>query len=427
MTGVPRSGSTPTPPAPGQPRFHDVVYDWNLVDAVHDLAGRPVALLDETLRDGLQSASVVHPSAGEKVDLVRLMASIGIDTVNIGLPGAGERAKQDCLTIARTVAQEGLRIRLAAAARTVQDDIAPIVEVSQAAGVPIEVMSFIGSSPIRLLAEEWDLPFLLLRSRESITFARREGLDVTFVTEDTTRSRPEVLYRLFTNAIEAGARRLCLCDTTGHATPDGIRALLRFVRDLLKGMGVEVGLDWHGHNDRGMAVPNSLWAIQWGADRIHGSALGVGERTGNAAMDQLIMNLRLLGSIPRERDLSHLLEYCEVASRILGFPIPANYPLAGRDAFRTQTGVHAAAIRKARQKGDQWLADRVYSSVPAGMFGRHQEVCVGPMSGASNVQFVLERLGVPADEVAVARVLARAKQMDRILTDEEILQAVRSH
>lgn len=417
----------PAQPPPGglSPRFHDVVYDWNLVDAFHDLSARHVTLLDETLRDGLQSASVVHPSAGEKLELIRLMASIGIETVNFGLPGAGERAKQDCLTIARVVASEGLGIRLAAAARTVQDDIAPIVEVSQAAGVPIEVMSFIGSSPIRLLAEEWDLPFLLLRSRESITFARREGLDVTFVTEDTTRSRPEVLYRLFTNAIEAGARRLCLCDTTGHATPDGIRALLRFVKDLLKGMGVEVGLDWHGHNDRGMAVPNSLWAIQWGADRIHGCALGVGERTGNAAMDQLIMNLRLIGSISRERDLSRLLEYCEVASRILGFPIPANYPLAGRDAFRTQTGVHAAAIRKANQKGDQWLADRVYSSVPAGMFGRRQEVCVGPMSGASNVHFVLERLGVTADEGAVARVLARAKQRECILTDEEVLEAAR--
>lgn len=418
------SGSEMLPTSP--PRFHDVVYDWNLVDAYHDLNVRQVSLLDETLRDGLQSASVLHPTPDEKLELIRLMDSLGIETVNIGLPGAGERAKRDCLAVARGVVQEQLHIRMAAAARTLQDDIAPIVEISQTVGAPIEVMSFIGSSPIRLLAEEWDLPFLLLRSRESITFARREGLPVTFVTEDTTRSRPEVLYRLFTNAIEAGAQRLCLCDTTGHATPDGIRALLRFVKNLIKGMGVEIGLDWHGHNDRGMAVPNSLWAIQWGADRIHGCALGLGERTGNTSMDQLIMNLRLIGSIPRERDLSRLLEYCEVASRILGFPIPANYPLAGRDAFRTQTGVHAAAIRKALLKGDQWLADRVYSSVPAGMFGRHQEICVGPMSGASNVHFVLARLGVTADEETVARVLARAKEMERILTDEEVLEVVHS-
>ncbi len=417
--------STPDEPL-RQPRFHEVVYDWNLVDAFHDLGTRRVALLDETLRDGLQSASVSMPSASEKLEFVRIAASLGMDTVNIGLPGAGEQAREDCLFVARGVVREGLKVRLAAAARTLQDDIQPIVEVSQAAGIPIEVMSFIGSSPIRLLAEEWDLPFLMARSHEAISFARREGLPVTFVTEDTTRSRPEVLYRLFTNAIEAGAQRLCLCDTVGHATPDGIRALMRFTKDLLKGMGVEVGLDWHGHNDRGMALANSLWAIQWGADRIHGCALGVGERTGNTPMDQLIMNLRLIGSIPRERDLSRLLDYCEYASKILGVPIPSNYPLAGRDAFRTQTGVHAAAIRKALQKGDAWLADRVYSGVPAGMFGRRQEVCVGPMSGASNVHFVLERLGVEADEQAVARVLAKAKQMDRILTDEEILEAVHS-
>lgn len=424
MKGEAKKGLEKTPT--GQFRFHDVVYDWNLVDAYHDFPAKHVALLDETLRDGLQSAYVRAPSAEEMLQLIRVMASLGIDTVNIGLPGAGQKAFEKCLFVARGIVEEKINIRMAAAARTLEDDIAPIVEISQTVGAPIEVMSFIGSSPIRLLAEEWDMPFLLLRSREAITFARREQLPVTFVTEDTTRSRPEVLYRLFTNALEAGAQRLCVCDTTGHATPDGIRALLRFIKDLLKGMGVEVGLDWHGHNDRGMALANSLWAIQWGADRIHGCALGVGERAGNTAMDQLIMNLRLLGSIPRERDLSRLLEYCECASKILGYPIPPNYPLAGRDAFRTQTGVHAAAIRKALQKGDSWLADRVYSGVPAGMFGRKQEICVGPMSGASNVLFVFERLGLEPDERLVALVLQKAKQMNRILTDEEILEVVRS-
>jgi len=403
------------------PRFHEVVYDWNLVDAFHDLGTREVALLDETLRDGLQSASVTMPTAQQKLEFVRIAAALGIDAVNIGLPGSSDAAREDCLFLARNAAREGLKVRLCAAARTLQDDIAPIAAISQAAGVPIEVMSFIGSSPIRLMAEDWDMQFLLDRSREAISFARREGLAVTFVTEDTTRSRPEVLYRLFTNAVEAGAQRLCICDTVGHATPDGIRALLRFVKDLLKGMGVEVGLDWHGHNDRGMALANSLWAIQFGADRIHGCALGIGERTGNTAMDQLIMNLRLIGSIPRERDLSRLLDYCRHTSEIVGFPIPPNYPLAGRDAFRTQTGVHAAAIRKALAKGDAWLADRVYSGVPAGMFGRRQEVCVGPMSGVSNVLCVLERLGREADASTTQRILDHAKRMDRILTDEEII------
>jgi 2-isopropylmalate synthase len=400
---------------------NEIIYDWNLVEAFHNFKDLKVSLLDETLRDGLQSSYVVNPRPEKKLELVRLMAGLGIEFVNIGLPGAGERAKQDCITIARGVASENLKIRLACAARTLEDDIKPILDVAEASGLPIEVMSFIGSSPIRMLAEEWDLNLMLERSRNAIEFACRHSLPVTFVTEDTTRSRPDILYRLLQNAVDAGAHRFCVCDTTGHATPDGIRVLLRFIKYQIQGIGKPIGIDWHGHNDRGLALSNSLWAIQWGADRVHGCALGIGERCGNTAMDQLIMNLRLLGTIKPDRDLSLLLDYCRCASRIFGYPIPPNYPLAGSDAFRTQTGVHAAAIRKAKQKGDAYLADRVYSGVPAGMFGRQQEICVGPMSGLSNVMSVLERLGVTASQEQMQKVLLRAKEMNRILSDVEIL------
>jgi 2-isopropylmalate synthase len=289
----------------------------------------------------------------------------------------------------------------------------------------IEVMAFIGSSPIRMYAEEWDLPFLLDRSRQAIEFARREGLPVTFVTEDTTRSRPDILHRLFATAIEAGAQRICLCDTVGHSTPDGIRSLLRFIWNLLRGLGVEVGVDWHGHNDRGIALSNSLWALQWGADRLHGCALGVGERSGNCSLDRLIMNLRLLGTFGEERDLSGLLAYCECASRILHHPIAVNYPLAGRDAFRTQSGVHAAAILKARRKGETYLADRIYSGVPAGMFGRRQEVVIGPMSGASNVTQYCDARGIACDAKGIAAILDYAKAGTHILTEDEVRTVLR--
>ncbi|NOZ01597.1 MAG: 2-isopropylmalate synthase [Deltaproteobacteria bacterium] len=404
--------------------FHDVIYDWNVVDAYHSFADSKVTLLDETLRDGLQSSYVVNPSIDEKIELVRLMDSLGIEVANIGLPGAGDQAVKDCTAIIRAITDEGMSILPAVAARTHEDDILPAVEVSQATGVAVEVMSFIGSSPIRMLAEEWDLDSMLARSSNAISLARREGLPVTFVTEDTTRSRPDILYKLFNNAIDAGVQRLCLCDTTGHASPDGIRVLLRFVTNLIQGVGVDVGIDWHGHNDRGMAVANSIWAIQGGAERIHGCALGVGERSGNASMEQIIMNLRLLGAIGDDRPLDTLLDYCNCASRILRHPVPTNLPLAGRDAFRTQTGVHAAAIVKAQEKGDSYLADRVYSGVPAGMFGLSQEICVGPMSGASNVEHVLSRLGVPANRDAVDRVLKFAKSQNHILSDEEIISLI---
>ena len=410
---------------PDREPLRDVIYDWNLVDSYHQLSRKEFRLLDETLRDGLQSASVVSPAPREKLELLRLMNAVGIDTANLGLPGSGERNKQDCILLARAIVDEKMRVKPAATARTLLDDVRPIVEMSQAAGVPVEVMSFIGSSPIRMLAEEWDLPFMLERSRSAITMARREGLPVTFVTEDTTRSRPDILYKLFNNAIDAGAQRLCICDTVGHVTPDGIRVLLRFVSDLIKGMGVDVGLDWHGHNDRGLALSNSIWALQWGADRVHGCALGVGERTGNTSIERLIMNLALLGSFGENRDLSRLLEYCECASRVLRYPIPGNYPLAGRDAFRTQAGVHASAIAKARQKGDDFLADRVYSGVPAGMFGRHQEIVIGPMSGNSNVIQYLAEHGRSATEKGVSAILARAKASDHILAEAEVLELLR--
>lgn len=406
------------------PLHDNTIYDWNLVDAVPRLHRRNVELLDETLRDGLQSAYLFNPPVEEKAELLRLMDALSIDSADIGLPGASETATAECKYLARVIANERLRIRPAVAVRTLEDDVLHAVEVSQAAGVPIEVMAFIGSSPIRMIAEEWDLPFMLGRARTAIQLARREGLPVTFVTEDTIRSRPDILYRLIENAIDAGAQRLCLTDTVGHATPDGIRSLLRFVWDLLKGMGARVGVDWHGHDDRGIALSNSLWALQWGADRVHGCALGVGERCGNCSMDRMILNLRLLGTFDEERDLSRLLDYCNCASRIFRYPIPPNYPLAGRDAFRTQTGVHASAIMKARRKGDTYLADRIYSGVPAGMFGRKQEVCIGPMSGSSNVIQYLADRGIEPTPAEVAAVLAVAKAGNRILEEHEVLAAM---
>jgi len=400
--------------------YHDTIYDWNRVDDAQQVQRRQVQLHDETLRDGLQSSYVRHPTTDEKLGLIRLMESLGVDSVDLGLPGAGDRSRKECMTLARAIAEERMRIRPVVAARTHRDDIRACLEVAEHAGTPVEVMIFIGSSPIRMLAEAWDLPFLLERTTESIRICRQAGLPVTFVTEDTTRSRPDVIYRVFSHAVEMGANRLCVCDTVGHAMPDGIRVLMRYIHDLLKAMGVQVPVDWHGHNDRGLALSNALWAMVHGADRLHGCALGVGERAGNTSMDRLLMNLRLMDVLEQDRDLSRLLEYCRFASTVLDFPIAPNYPLAGRDVFRTQTGVHASAILKARRKGDAYLADRVYSGVPAGMFGRRQEICVGPMSGQSNAEQVLLERGIEPTAERVQALLAVAKSEQRILTAEDI-------
>ena len=396
----------------------DLIYDWNSLGDI-DWSAVEVDLNDETLRDGLQSPSAIDPAPEDKRQLLHLMADLGIVAADPGLPGAGPRAADSVRTLASEIATHNLAIAPNCAARTVVADVEPIVRISQETGIAIEAATFIGSSPIRQYAEDWTLDRMLRVSEEAVTFAVGEGLPVMFVTEDTTRALPETLKALYGNAISWGARRICLCDTVGHATPRGVRNLVRFVRDeIVTPSGEDVKIDWHGHRDRGLAVINCLAAIEAGADRVHATALGVGERVGNVEMDLLIVNLHLLGA--HRHDVSRLREYCTLAARTIGVPLPPNYPVMGEDAFRTGTGVHAAAIIKARRKGDSWLADRIYSSVPAATFGARQKIEVSPLSGLSNVRCWLEEHGYDAaDEVICERLFGAAKVADRVLSDEE--------
>lgn len=398
-----------------------LIHDWNVVgDAVDYRSLGPVELDDETLRDGLQGPSVRDPAIEAKLEILHLMAALGIHTADIGLPGAGPRAVADVTALAREIADARLPIAANCAARTVRADIEPIARITQQTGVPIEACTFIGSSPIRQYAEDWTLERMLHATEDAVRFAVGEGLHVMYVTEDTTRARPDVLRQLYMTAIDCGARRICLADTVGHATPQGVRQLVRFVRrDIVDASGADVKIDWHGHRDRGFGLANTFAAIEEGVHRVHGTALGIGERVGNTPMDALLVNLVLMGYL--DRDLSALVEYCQVVSDATGVPIPANYPVVGRDAFRTATGVHAAAVIKAYRKQDMALVDAVYSGVPASMVGREQEIDVGPMSGKSNVVFWLEKRGLAADDAAVERIFAKAKRSPGVLTEEEIL------
>ena len=395
---------------------HPLIYDWN-----HDAAGArpPVAMLDdETLRDGLQSPSVRNPTVDEKIDILQRMDRLGIDTADIGLPGAGPKVAEDVARLARAIVDGRLKIHANCAARTVVADIAPIAEISQRVGMPIECCTFIGSSPIRLYTEGWTIDYLLQHSEEAIAFAVKEGLTVMYVTEDTTRADPESIRRLYTAAVRAGASRVCIADTVGHATPNGARAIVTYVKSLFAELGVDVGIDWHGHRDRGFGVACAIAALEAGATRLHGAALGIGERCGNTSLDLLLVNLAMMGYI--DRDLTTLGAYCEAVSRACDVAIPQNYPVVGADAFRTATGVHAAAVVKAFRKHDRALMDAVYSAVPASLVGREQEIEVGPMSGKSNVVFWLESRGLPATDEIVDRIFAAAKASNRMLTHEQI-------
>jgi 2-isopropylmalate synthase len=400
----------------------ELVYDWNVVEPTSSKPERHIGFDDETLRDGLQSPSVCDPPIEKKLELLHLMDALGIDTADIGLPGAGGKHAEGVERLAREISEQKLRIRPNCAARTHEADIRPIIDISQRTGIKIEACTFIGSSPVRFYAEDWTLDKLLKLTEDAVTFAVKEGLSVMYVTEDTSRADPETIRALYTTAIRAGARAVCVCDTVGHSTPDGARAVVRFVKSIIKDEGEQVRLDWHGHQDRGLGVINSIAAIEGGADQVHGSALGVGERVGNTPMDQLLVNLKLMGWI--DNDLSRLREYCQVAESSCGWTIPVNYPVFGRDAFRTATGVHAAAVIKSYKKGDPGLADLVYSGVPAGLFGMQQHIEVGYMSGKSNVIYWLEKRGLEASDERVERILARAKQSASVLSEDEIMQLV---
>jgi isopropylmalate/homocitrate/citramalate synthase len=396
----------------------ELIHDWNLEAGDLVRPSQPIEFDDETLRDGLQSPSVTDPPIGTKIEILRLMDRLGIHTADIGLPGAGPRAVADVTRLAREIVESNLSIGANCAARTLKSDIDPVARISQEVGLAIECCTFIGSSPIRQYAEGWDVDWIRKTSEEAVSYAVGLGLPVMYVTEDTSRARPETLEKLYTTAIEAGASRICLADTVGHATPDGARNMIRWAKRLVERTGGDVKIDWHGHRDRGFGLANALAALVAGADRVHGTGLGIGERVGNAEMDLLLVNLNLLGWI--ETDLSPLPEYGRLIAEATGVPLPPNYPVVGEDAFRTGTGVHAAAVIKAARKGDAWLADRVYSGVPAGLVGRRQEIEIGHMSGRSNVVYWLESRGIEAEDALVDRIFDHAKRSDHTLTDAEI-------
>jgi 2-isopropylmalate synthase len=403
-------------------KAEDVIYDWNKKGHTISPPMRRVEYFDETLRDGIQCPSVTDPSIEAKMGMVRLLSQVGVHHVDIGLPGAGPRAVEDCVVLAELIRDEGLPIQAACAARTHPNDIQPIIDVSQKTGVSIEVMTFLGTSPIRLYTEGWDEDLLEKRTRTAVRMAKDAGLTCTFVTEDTVRSNPETLRRLFTAALEEGADGLCVCDTVGHATPNGVYNLIHFTKDLIRGLGSSARVDWHGHNDRGLGLGNALSAIEAGADRVHGTVLGMGERVGNTPIDLMLVNLKLLDV--EEADFSSLAQLVDLASEACAWPIPVNYPVFGKDAFRTGTGVHAAAVIKAIAKGDEWLADQVYSGVPAAWFGRRQEIEIGHMAGDSNIIYWLSSRDIEPAPGLVDEIRKLAKSTNRVLEEHEVMAVV---
>ncbi len=405
----------------GATEGQELIYDWNTIENFQPV-NRPIEFDDETLRDGLQSPSVTDPSIERKIEILHLMEEIGIQSMNAGLPGAGPRAIADVTRIVEEVRDSKMQMSINCAARTHEADILPIADICQKTGVQIETATFIGSSPIRQYAEGWTVERMLKHTIDASKLCQKHGLPQMYVTEDTTRAHPDTLRQLYLAAIEHGAQRIVVCDTVGHVTPNGVRNLIRFIFGLVEESGEDVKVDWHGHRDRGLDIQNSIAAIDAGVHRVHGTMLGIGERCGNTSLDLLLVNLKLMGYI--DNDLHKLPHYVNLVSESCGVPIPSTYPVFGKDAFETATGVHAAAVIKAFKKNDTWLANRVYSGVPADEFGLEQIISIGPMSGRSNVIFWLEHRSIEPREELVTAIFDTAKKSNRLLTNAEIMAVV---
>jgi 2-isopropylmalate synthase len=401
-----------------------LVFDWNNLPAAPPRPAGRVLLADESLRDGLQSASVRQPAISEKIPMLHYMESLGIAHVNLGFPGSGEQAARDTAELGREMVRSKMNLKAYCAARTVEKDITAISEASERSGLPMQAAIFIGSSPVRQQVEGWDVDFLLRTSEKAIRYALSLGLEVMFVTEDTTRSKPETLKRLYQQAIELGAKSIVLCDTCGYSSPEGTAALIRYIaKQVIAPLNKNVRIDWHGHSDRGLGLANALAALQAGADCIHGCILGVGERAGNTQLDQLIVNLSMEGISPwADQDLSILRTYCEAYSAATGVPVPRNYPVFGADAFSTASGIHASAVAKAKRAGNEELADTVYSGVRSRDFGGEQTIAIGPQSGRSNIAYWLSQSGLPVNDEIVDHLLLQAKRAERCLTEDQLWQ-----
>ena len=390
-------------------------HDWN----GSSKSNMRCRIVDDTLRDGLQSPNVVAPKLAEKLTLIDCMVKNGIYSLIASYPAASKELFAETEAMLRHIRGNKYQIAPALAGRTALQDLQPIAELQQRFGRQLRAYAFIACSPIRQSVENWDLSLIRERIKESLKYLIAENVFPIIVIEDSTRCKPDDLSEVIRCAVDGGAKSITIADTVGYINPEGVRKLISFVRGI---SGDHVLLEWHGHNDRGLALANALAAIESGVDCVHTTAAGIGERTGNLSFEQLLLNLWLNGG--GDINLSFVNEFAALTAQYTHIPIPPNQPVIGSDIFTTGTGVHAAAILKALKSGDTVLADSVYSSVPARLLGREQNIEIGQMSGRANVEAKLLQMRLPYTDDTAEKILAAAKSSSHFLTDVEITRLV---
>ena len=398
--------------------FEGQVYRW----AEAPLKGRTdITLLNTDLRDGSQASGIEAPKESDKIQMLKYMDSIGIHYADIAMPVAKGKHLQEAIAVAKAKRELGLSINLVCLARALPGDVHRAIELRDQSQTELEVIIFKGSSPLRRGVEGWatkeDIVDPMVRA---IRIAIENGLKVTAATEDTTRTEREVIKSVFCESISAGATRVCIADTVGFSDPWSTAEIVSWIKKEVIGES-QIGLDWHGHNDVDMTTANALIALGAGADRVHVTSLGIGERAGNTPMESMIENLRQHGINNYKYPL--IMEYASYASKVFGRIIPPDKPIVGDLVHKTPTGIHGAGIAKAIEKGRPDLAGIIYSAVDPSIYGRHPELSIGPLSGNHNAIANLERLNIEVTQQHIQRILVLAQMLGRELSDEEISSA----
>jgi 2-isopropylmalate synthase len=365
-----------------------LIHKWNPDTEILKRLYQEALVVDETLRDGLQGYLNRQPSIEEKIQFLEMMHSLGITDLALGFPAGNPGDMPD---LARHIIQRKFQFNPYALARIVESDIDAIDEIAQETGLSIAVMLFVGSSPIRAFVEGWDFKEKGLQVEKMIKYAHSKSLEVIFATEDTTQSQHETIERLYKTALDQGVKRLLIADTVGAAEPNDVRVIINYFKNEIMNGFSGIELDWHGHNDLGLAVANSLQAIQSGVKRVHGTVRGIGERAGNAALEQLIYNMYKHGN--NRYNLQELRTYDRLVSDSTSEgDLSPRQPIVGDKIFTTRSGIHTSAILAALELGGPELADLIYSSVSAGALGREQEFELNEYSGSAGVKHELAKL-----------------------------------
>ena len=380
------------------------VSPYNVIPEVQNTFQLPekVEIHDATLRDGEQTPGVVM-TVEDKIELATKLSEVGVERIEAGMPAV---SPQDFEAI-KKITKLGLKSKIYTFARAINADIDKAIECG-AHGVILEVP--IGY-PKLTMQFGWTWEDVLRKSADVIAYAKKEGLHVVFFPYDTTRARPEDLENLLTRIMEhAPPDAVGVVDTMGCVLPEAMKYMVRWVKKLT-GLPVEC----HTHNDFGMAVATELAGVEAGASCVHSCANGLGERTGNAALEELITCLHVLYGYDKQYDLAKLPELGELAARISGVPIAVNKPILGARNFTRESGIGVNLVV------EKPLA--MFGTHPA-LTGREGEVVLGKKSGKASITYNLDKMGITDyDDEAVAAMLTQVKQMgiDKrgLLTEEE--------